>query len=143
MKISFELKNIDDLNIVVPKLLQALDGVKLVCLHGEMGAGKTTTIKAILLHLGIQDASNSPTFSLINTYKSTSNEVVYHIDLYRLKTLDEAYDIGIEDVLYENNWCFIEWPDLIERLLPEKRAEVCISVTPDEKRIIELEIMND
>lgn len=106
--------------------------------YGEMGAGKTTFIKAVCEALGIEDIINSPTFAIINEYTKPSGEPVYHFDFYRLKKEQEAFDIGCEDYFASGHTCFIEWPEKIGSILPEDAIRVEITVQPDGARMIEL-----
>ena len=102
-----------------------------LCLYGKMGAGKTTFIKAVCEELGVTDVINSPTFAIVNEYRSDENgELIYHFDFYRIKKLEEVYDMGYEDYFYSGALCFIEWPELIEELLPGNAVNVYI----EEKR---------
>jgi tRNA threonylcarbamoyladenosine biosynthesis protein TsaE len=106
--------------------------------YGDMGAGKTTFIKAICEELGIQDIVNSPTFAIINEYTKLDQTPVYHFDFYRLKKKEEAFDLGCEDYFNSGYTCFIEWPELINDLLPVDVIPVKISVKPDGRRVIAL-----
>jgi tRNA threonylcarbamoyladenosine biosynthesis protein TsaE len=106
---------------------------RVVLFHGEMGAGKTTFIKALCLALGVQSPTSSPTFSLVNEYEADES-LVYHFDMYRLKSETEALDFGIDDYLYSGNWCFIEWAEKIPNLIPEEHLEVSLTVLEDGKR---------
>jgi tRNA threonylcarbamoyladenosine biosynthesis protein TsaE len=99
-----------------------------------MGVGKTTLIKSLAKKLGVNDATSSPTFSLVNEYQLTGNQYIYHFDLYRLKTETEALDFGIDDYLYSGNWCFIEWPDKIPNLIPPEHSTIEINLLPNGKR---------
>ena len=95
--------------------------------YGKMGAGKTTCVKAICEELGVEDTITSPTFAIVNEYRSDlAGELIYHFDFYRIKKLDEVYDMGYEDYFYSGAICFIEWPELIEELLPGNTVKVCI-----------------
>ena len=119
---------------------------KIVCEHcqhqtiwlfeGEMGAGKTTLVKAICQELGVKDDIQSPTFSIVNEYLSSQNETIYHFDCYRLKSEIEAFDIGIEDYLYSGSRCLIEWPDKIESLLPDIVITIKIEILSTTERRI-------
>jgi len=105
--------------------------------YGKMGAGKTTFIKALCKELGVEDEVNSPTFAIINEYRSsTTAELIYHFDFYRIKKLDEVYDLGYEDYFYSGALCFIEWPELIEELLPLDAKKVSITENSDGTRTI-------
>lgn len=108
-------------------------------LYGEIGAGKTTFSKAFCAALGVEDNVTSPTFSLINEYVYSSTEGgnqanIYHLDLYRLNTLQEAMDIGIEDILYDNSYCLVEWPELIETLAPIDVVKINIEILDNSRR---------
>jgi tRNA threonylcarbamoyladenosine biosynthesis protein TsaE len=105
--------------------------------YGRMGAGKTTLIKSICHALGVTDMVNSPTFSIINEYRTVTGETVYHMDFYRLKSAGELMDIGYEDYLYSGNYCLIEWPEKFQELLPEESVYITIEVEEDsESRLI-------
>ncbi len=107
--------------------------------HGMMGAGKTTFIKAICEELGVEDVINSPTFAIINEYRSrTTGELIYHFDFYRINKLSEAEDLGTSDYFYSGTLCFIEWPEKIEELLPEDVVNVSINENPDSSRTLEI-----
>jgi len=109
---------------------------RIIAFSGPLGAGKTTIIKAICSKLGATGSVTSPSFTLINEYLTENGQPVYHIDLYRIKNINEAYDIGIEEYLYGNGYCFIEWPEIIEEILPEDSVKIKISVGPREERIL-------
>ena len=105
--------------------------------NGQMGAGKTTFIKALCEALGVSETVTSPTFSIVNEYRSDeTGELIYHFDFYRIKKLDEAYDMGCEDYFYSGAVCFIEWPELVEDLLPGNTVWVDFRVNDDESRTI-------
>ena len=105
--------------------------------YGSMGAGKTTFIKAICEELGVKDVITSPTFAIVNEYTTTSEEAIYHFDFYRIKKLEEVYDMGYEDYFYSGSLCLIEWPELIEELLPEDAVKVSITEQEDGSRKVE------
>ncbi len=110
---------------------------KIIAFHGEMGVGKTTLIKVLAKQLGITELTSSPTFSIVNEYRS-ANETIYHFDCYRMENEVEAYDIGIEEYLYSDGWCFIEWPERIENLLPNELTEVYIKKINEHVRSVHL-----
>lgn len=107
---------------------------KVILFHGNMGVGKTTLIKALTNELGVKDTTSSPSFSIVNEYQADDNTKVYHFDMYRLKSEIEALDMGIEEYLYSNNWCFIEWAEKIPNLLPNQYSTIHLTLTVDGKR---------
>lgn len=129
--------SIDKLENVAQKII-AQNPNKVILFNGEMGVGKTTLIKKLCSILGVQGATSSPTFSLVNEYQTSNNQIVYHFDCYRLKSEIEALDMGIDEYLYSGNWCFIEWSEKIESLIPEVHSVVNIKLLPDGKRVLEL-----
>jgi tRNA threonylcarbamoyladenosine biosynthesis protein TsaE len=137
---TIEVRDIDELGVAAKVLVHFFDSVRLVILHGRMGAGKTTLVKSMLSELSAIDQGNSPTFSLINVYQGKTGEKIYHLDLYRLTNLEEALDIGVEDVIYDNCWRFIEWPEHIISLLPRPYGEVNIELEEDHLRRIHYSI---
>jgi len=134
------VQSLSELDTCIPRVLEALAGRRKIALYGDMGAGKTTFVKAFCRHLGVKETTASPTFSLVNQYSYTekdgSTALFYHLDLYRLKTLQEVFDIGIEDLLYDAWYCVIEWPQLAEPLLPEDAAKIQIEITGETARRI-------
>ena len=134
------IQKIEELGQAVQALLKFANGRKKMVFYGEIGAGKTTFIQALCRHFSITDPVTSPTFSLVNEYSYETSEqkegLVYHLDLYRLKNLQEALDIGIEDYLYDQHYCLIEWPEIIESLLPPEVVRIKIELTSDSKRKI-------
>jgi tRNA threonylcarbamoyladenosine biosynthesis protein TsaE len=111
-----------------------------VIFNANMGVGKTTFIKSLLKNLGVIDTISSPTFSLINEYKTIDNQIVYHFDFYRLKSENEAYDFGVEEYLYSNHWCFIEWAEKIPNLLPQDYSIIDLELLDNGKRKLVLTI---
>lgn len=134
MKFNYSL---DQINTVATKLLQQFTG-KTILFYGEMGAGKTTLIKALVKQLGSDDIVSSPTFSLINEYK-TSKETIFHFDFYRIENELEALDFGIEDYFNTNAWLFIEWPENIPNLVPDDAQALTISTNNDGTRALKLD----
>lgn len=134
MQISF---TINELNDVALQML-AYKPEKIILFNGEMGVGKTTLIKELCTVLGVKNATSSPTFSIVNEYQTDTNNAVYHFDFYRLKSPMEALDMGIDDYLYSENWCFIEWSEKIIDLIPEKHSIVTLSLLDNGKRNLEL-----
>ena len=117
-------------------LLEHTQGATVYCFFGSMGAGKTTFIKALCAELGVTDEVSSPTFSLVNEYHTSSGEKIYHFDFYRIENEEEVYDIGYEEYLYSGHRCFIEWPEKILYLLPERYVRVAIEEAKDNQRVL-------
>lgn len=130
---SITINSTAELNAVAKELLAFAKGDKFFIFEGEMAAGKTTFIKSFCEVLGVEDVVSSPTFSIVNEYESP-NGSVYHFDFYRLKNIQEAYDIGYEEYFYSGDYCLVEWPSKVEELLPEKYIKVEIEITGDEQR---------
>lgn len=135
------INNLNELPLVARKLFDFANGAKFFIFEGEMAAGKTTFIKAFCAILGVVEVVSSPTFSIVNEYESESG-LIYHFDFYRLKNLQEAYDIGYEEYFYSGNYCLIEWPSKVEDLLPEKYIKVEIEITGNEKRTFRFSEVN-
>jgi len=133
---SISINSTAELNKVADELLAFAAGQKFFIFEGEMAAGKTTFIKAFCEAIGVEDVVSSPTFSIVNEYES-NHGLVYHFDFYRLKNLQEAYDIGYEEYFYSDNYCLVEWPSKVEELLPEQYIKVQITVTGNEQRLFE------
>ena len=131
-----KIKEIDDLPGAAAQLLKTLRPGGVTAFYGEMGAGKTTLIRAMCERLGVQDDVNSPTFSIVNEYRTGSGETVYHFDFYRIDKPEEALDFGVEEYFYSGNRCLVEWPEKIERLLPQDADRVHIKVSSDGSREI-------
>lgn len=133
------VKSPEELTQLAQTLLEYAGGRKKFFLYGEIGAGKTTFVKALCALLGVEDNVTSPTFSLINEYEYKSSKkgdtgIIYHLDLYRLEHLQEAIDIGIEDILYDNHLCLVEWPELIETLAPNNIVKINIEILDNSSR---------
>lgn len=133
MKIVFALDEIS----AVSKMILAQNPKKVIFFYGEMGAGKTSLIKALAKSLGVSDPTSSPTFSLVNEYQIDEEDAIYHFDVYRLKSESEAYDMGIEEYLYSGQWCFIEWAEKIPTLIPNEHSVIRIRVISDFEREVE------
>jgi tRNA threonylcarbamoyladenosine biosynthesis protein TsaE len=134
MEIVFTIEQLES----VAQQIIAQQPQKVILFHGEMGVGKTTLIKQLCKTLGVSEATSSPTFSLVNEYEISKNQLVYHFDFYRLKNEMEALDMGADDYFYSGNWCFIEWAEKIPNLIPEDHSVVTIELFPDGKRQLQL-----
>ncbi len=129
--------SLDNLSEIATDLIKAA-AHKTLLFYGEMGAGKTTLIKQICKVLSVEDNISSPTFSLVNEYQTSKGEKVFHFDFYRITDEEEALDMGIEDYLYNNTWCLIEWPQNVENLLPLDAVEIHLSILENGQRNIQL-----
>ena len=130
MEISFSLDQIDQ--VAQQVLAQNLKNI--ILFHGTMGAGKTTFIKAIARQLGVNEITSSPTFSLVNEYTTNDDKTLYHFDLYRLNSEEEAYDMGIDEYFYSGSLCLIEWPEKTPNLIPLDHSTVTLKTLPDGRR---------
>lgn len=130
------INGLDSIRDAAKAFIEAMDDRTVFAFYGEMGAGKTTFIKAICEELGVEDVINSPTFAIVNEYRSDSDELIYHFDFYRINKVEEAYDFGYEDYLYSGALCFIEWPEKIEELLPSDIVNVTIKENEDGTRTV-------
>ena len=131
------ITSLDNIREAAKAFLAGMGTSKVVAFYGKMGAGKTTFIKAICEELGVEDVITSPTFALVNEYTAGNGAPVYHFDFYRIKRLDEVYDMGYEDYFYGGNLCLLEWPELIEDILPDDAMRVSIMEQEDGSRVIE------
>lgn len=140
MKIKIE--SLEEISAAARQFIDVIGDRSVFAMYGKMGAGKTTFIKAVCEELGVTDVINSPTFAIVNEYRSDeTGELIYHFDFYRIKKLEEVYDMGYEDYFYSGALCFIEWPELVEELLPEDAVKVTIEELEDGTR--ELRIDNE
>ncbi|WP_343636142.1 tRNA (adenosine(37)-N6)-threonylcarbamoyltransferase complex ATPase subunit type 1 TsaE [Fluviicola sp.] len=131
--------NLDDVPFVAKELLEAIGNRKVVAFYAEMGSGKTTLISAVLRAMGIESPEGSPTYSLVNTYDSPYFGEVMHFDVYRLNSVEEALDAGVEEMLYSDAYCFVEWAEIIEPLLPEDAVKVSITLNAAGERLIRID----
>ena len=133
------IDSLDELPHAAAAVINALEGRSVVVFRGEMGAGKTTLIREIVARLGADDTVTSPTFAIVNQYTTREGKNIYHFDFYRIKKLEEVYDMGYEDYLYSGALCFIEWPELIEELLPGNTVKVTIEEIENGEREVTLQ----
>ncbi len=132
--------SLDDIAVAAEKFLAVTAHYKVFALQGEMGAGKTTFIHALCEAMGIMDAVSSPTFSLINQYKTPTGQTVYHMDLYRIKDENEAINAGIEDCLYSGNTCWVEWPEKAPGIFPSEALHLTISALDSNTRKLQINL---
>lgn len=131
------IRTLKELSPAARELIKAFPGSKVFAFYGLMGSGKTTIIKAICEYLGASDIAVSPTFTIVNEYKTESGGRMYHFDFYRIKNIREVFDFGIEEYFSEKTYCFLEWPEIIDEILPEDAIKIRITVSADEERILE------
>jgi tRNA threonylcarbamoyladenosine biosynthesis protein TsaE len=130
------ISSLESIREAAREFIQHIGEHRVFAFYGEMGAGKTTFIKAICEELGVEDVITSPTFAIVNEYSLADGDCIYHFDFYRIKKLEEVYDMGFEDYFYSGALCFIEWPELIEEVLPEDAVKVNITENADGSRKI-------
>lgn len=140
--IIIKINNLEDYPAAAREFIAAMEGERIFAFYGNMGSGKTTLIKSICEVMGVEDCINSPTFAIVNEYASAEQETIFHFDFYRIKSIAEVYNMGYEEYLYSDAYCFIEWPELIEELLPEETVKVCITEEGDGSRTIKIEKNN-
>ena len=132
-----KIQSLDQIHEAARQFIAEMGDNTVFALYGKMGAGKTTFIKAVCEELGVSDVITSPTFAIVNEYRSdTAGELIYHFDFYRIKKLEEVYDMGYEDYFYSGALCFIEWPELIEEVLPGDAVNVYIEEQEDGTRTV-------
>ncbi len=132
-----EIKHKRELQSAVKRIIDYADGRRIFAFYGSLGAGKTTIIKAFCKILGAADLVSSPSFTIVNEYRTVNGESLYHIDFYRINKKEEVYDFGVEEYLSAGSYCFMEWPEIIDDLLPSDTVRVRITVGNDEERILD------
>jgi tRNA threonylcarbamoyladenosine biosynthesis protein TsaE len=131
-----KINDLEHIREAARQFIDAMGDQHVFAFYGHMGAGKTTFIKAICEELGVDDVVTSPTFAIVNEYTAADGIPIYHFDFYRIKKLEEVYDMGYEDYFYGDGLCFIEWPEMMEELLPEGATKVQIAENPDGTRTV-------
>ena len=134
MNMDISINSLEEIGKAAQEFVAAMGDRKVFAFYGKMGAGKTTFIKAVCEELGVEDVINSPTFAIVNEYVDGKGDPIYHFDFYRIKNQQEVLDIGYEDYVYSGNVCFMEWPELIENLLPDDAVKVTIEEEMDGSR---------
>ncbi len=134
----FHVNGVDELGQVAEYLISLRNESDIIAFYGPMGAGKTTLIKNLCHKMGVTDEVNSPTFAIVNEYVTMEGESVYHFDFYRIKKLEEVYDIGYDNYFYSGNLCLLEWPEMIDPLMPDRfiRVDIALGETDDSRKII-------
>jgi tRNA threonylcarbamoyladenosine biosynthesis protein TsaE len=135
------IRNLNTIRFAAKQFVSLLNqnSQKVYCFNGEMGAGKTTFIKAICEELGVTETVNSPTFSIINEYRDKNDDVIYHFDCYRIEKVQDALNLGAEEYLYSGNYCFLEWAEKIELILPKDRVDVFIEEVEEGIRMVTID----
>ena len=134
--ISIKINDIEHIHEAAREFIEHIGDCRVFAFYGKMGAGKTTFVKAICEELGVEDVIPSPTFAIINEYTQPDGSPLFHFDFYRIKKLEEVYDMGYEDYFYSGALCFIEWPELIEDILPDDAVRVSITEQEDGSRLV-------
>ncbi|MBR2945939.1 MAG: tRNA (adenosine(37)-N6)-threonylcarbamoyltransferase complex ATPase subunit type 1 TsaE [Bacteroidaceae bacterium] len=137
--LEIKINSLDGIADAARQFVDAMGENKVFAMFGPMGVGKTTFIKAVCEVLGVQDTITSPTFAIVNEYRTDSGEQIFHFDFYRIRKVEEAYDMGYEDYIYSGAVCFLEWPELIEELLPEDAVRVTLTEEEDGTRTITIQ----
>lgn len=135
MKIT--VNKLEEIRGAARQFISMMGASKVFAFYGKMGAGKTTFIKALCEELGVEDVITSPTFAIVNEYTDGQGNPIYHFDFYRIRKIEEVYDMGYEDYFYSGNLCLLEWPELIEDILPDDAVKISITENEDGNRIIE------
>ena len=134
MNLNYQLSELP----AIAKLVLDNSSSRILLFYGAMGSGKTTLIKELTNQLGVKNVTSSPTFSLVNEYHTQEGELLFHFDFYRIEKEEEAYDMGIEEYFDRNAWCFIEWPENVENLLPLESVVIKLTINPDNSRNIQI-----
>ena len=134
------INSLEDINSVAKQFIELVGESRVFAMYGAMGVGKTTFVKAVCEELGVDDTINSPTFAIINEYRTPQDKIVYHFDFYRIEDVQEAYDFGYEDYFYSKAMCFIEWPERIESILPADVINLNFTEEEDGSRTIQVKM---
>ena len=133
---TIKIENLNHIHQAARQFIDQIGQRRVFAFYGKMGAGKTTFVNAVCEELGVDDVITSPTFAIVNEYSTPDGQALYHFDFYRIKKLEEVYDMGYEEYFYSGALCFIEWPELIEAVLPDDAVRVTIEEQPDGSRLI-------
>lgn len=132
------IKRLEDYPQAAREFVKLLDKGRIFAFYGKMGSGKTTFIKSICEELGVEDTINSPTFAIVNEYEDRERNTIFHFDFYRIKSIEEVYNMGYEEYFYADAVCFMEWPELIEELLPEETVKVFVEEGENGERTVKI-----
>lgn len=135
-----EIKSLEHYPAAAQEFIEKIGNKRIFAFYGKMGTGKTTFIKSICEAMGVEDIINSPTFAIVNEYEDAAQNTIFHFDFYRIKSIAEVYNMGYEEYLYSDAYCFIEWPELIEELLPEESTKVFMEENEDGSRRVRIVI---
>jgi len=135
--------SVNELAAISKAMISEMGDERIFALEGKMGAGKTTLIKSICKVLGVEDVVSSPTFSLVNVYNDKDGNNIYHFDFYRIKKLEEVFDIGYEEYFYSGDYCLIEWPEMVKQVMPDSYVLVSIEVDDNENRLISYRLISN
>lgn len=135
---TIKIESLQDIERAARQFVEAMGDRKVLAFYGPMGVGKTTFIKAICKELQVDDVITSPTFAIVNEYQTRQGQPVFHFDFYRIRKIEEVFDMGYEDYLYSGALCLIEWPELAEDILPADTVAVRLSQQPDGSRAVEM-----
>ena len=139
---TIRIKGLEEYPQAAREFIRQMQGARIFAFYGKMGSGKTTLIKSICEELGVEDSINSPTFAIVNEYEDREQRTIFHFDFYRIKSLEEVYNMGYDEYVYSDAICFMEWPELIEELLPQEHIRVDITEGDDGARTIKV-TLND
>ena len=131
-----KIESLEKIDAAAAEFLKKIGDSRIIAFYGRMGAGKTTFVTAICRALGVEDVVNSPTFTIVNEYCTAEGDPLYHFDFYRINRLQEAVDIGFDEYLYSGCFCLIEWPEMVEELLPQETLKVTIDVPEENSRVL-------
>ena len=135
---TIRIKGLEEYPQAAREFIKLMQGARIFAFYGKMGSGKTTLIKSICEELGVEDSINSPSFAIVNEYKDREQRTIFHFDFYRIKSLEEVYNMGYEEYVYSDAICFMEWPELIEELLPEETTKVYIEESSEGEREVRI-----
>lgn len=135
---TIKIKGLEEYPQAAREFISQMQGARIFAFYGKMGSGKTTLIKSICEELGVEDSINSPTFAIVNEYEDREQRTIFHFDFYRIKSLEEVYNMGYEEYVYSDAICFMEWPELIEELLPEETTKVYIEENSEGEREVRI-----